>query len=208
MMMVINDDNLGTEMNEVMACMVLDELLGLEPLNWEEIILARIFRDVPTFPDPPTNSRDPPNEEDIVGKYRSNGYGSFDLIPVHLPNSPHHPIISLLNHKHTAMALNTSGPIYLAEINKAFESHLLFTHFDGPVFNWTLLNVRFVRNSNGSKTQELVGNAGESGSAVFAEGGLGLFGGWWGQGTGVYPLEPVEQNVKKHSETWYDKIAV
>ena len=193
-------DAFGDEMNRIIANMVLDDLLGLEPTDWEETVLGKSLRQIPKSVEPPKDPRSSPREADVVGEYMGQGYGRFNLKLIDSPSAVPKPI------QVTIDQLKPTGSVYVALFERLGTSHLVFTHFDGPLFNWTVLGLFPRLDGNGEKTDETVGYARKSGSAVFAEGGVGMFGGWWGQDVRVKPLDPVERGVKRSAEAWFQKM--
>ena len=180
----------------------MDDLLGLEPMDWEEKILGTSLRQISSHVEPPNDPRRPPREADVVGEYAGEGYGGFNLDLVKSPSALPEPMQLALEQ------LKSKGPVYLAPFERLGISHLVFTHFDGPLFNWTVLMILPRLDGNGDRTDDMVGDARKSGSAVFAEGGIGMFEGWWGQDVRVKALEPVERGVrvKRSAEAWFEKI--
>ena len=205
LMMANNDDSLGTVMNEAVAYMVLDDLLGLEPLDWDDRIFGDELRVHTSYPAPPMDPRSPPAQEVLAGEYRNAGYGTLTLVPSN-HSSHNEPERSVMSSPHRPV--NITGPILVARMQKGFATHVVFTHFDGPLFNWTLVDP--VLDRRGKKTQESVGAVKGTGSALFLEreGGLGMFGNWWGQGEEVKQRRVVEEDVERMAEVWFDKVGV
>jgi hypothetical protein len=204
---VTNDDDYGYLMADLVTYAVLDDMLELEPIDWEERIMSDAISDLRTFHDVPANPRAPPDESVVSGIYHDAGYGNMTLVPVHPPPTGE-PSLSHLVSSITStvrhLPLNLTGPIYLAQMDKPFVSHLVFTHFDGNLFNWT--GVR-VFDSPEPGVGKVVSSAyGYVGEAVINEAGLGMFGGWWGAGDRVGSLHASEDRVKEKAEVWYDRI--
>jgi hypothetical protein len=84
-----------------------------------------------------------------------------------------------------------------AKMNKLFGSVYVYTHFDGPIFNTTMVNVK--QNSQG----ELAAYVGRTSTAVFVEGqGMGMFEDFWG---GSRSKRAVESHVEEEAEVWFRK---
>ncbi len=202
-MMANNDDALGRLMNLVVAYTVLDELLGLEPRKWEEVIMGQELRNIPNYPDPPPNHRPAPS--DLSGRYHNDGYDTIDLHSTH--TLAHHQAVQAIMSKPTQpdWPVKLTEPMYYTALHKGFTDGLIFTHFDGPIFNWTAFRNFLILDKKGEETDEWTMSFTSSGSAVFSkeEHGFGMFGGFWGQGGEVDDLPVVEEDVEQRSEVWY-----
>ncbi|WRT69312.1 uncharacterized protein IL334_006296 [Kwoniella shivajii] len=197
-MIAINDDNFGTLFQETIANMIVDEVLNLDPLDWEYKIAKQMFK-IPLYPDAPEDPK--PHVEHIEGIYHHASYGEVNLVEVHIPESK----IDLPFSDLTLNApLNITGPVFVAEIDKIFVTHLVFTHFDGPLFNWTGVYVADKLGKHdkvlGKLTQVV-----QVGTAVILDDGIGMFGNWWGKGSTVESSKVNLTQTKKHAEVWFEK---
>jgi hypothetical protein len=77
---------------------------------------------------------------------------------------------------------------------------VVFTHFDGPIYNVTVLGSWARVGADG-----VVGKYWGSSNAVFTEGGIAFFNGFWSQGgtQGVAPI--IEENVEEAAEVFFAK---
>jgi hypothetical protein len=93
--------------------------------------------------------------------------------------------------------LGFTEPLLFSHTGKMLDWIYVFSHFDGPLFNVSIMNVR--QNPDG----ELHGYSGPTSTAVFVEGrGVGIFENhWWGKSG----KRAVEQDVERHAEVWFDK---
>jgi hypothetical protein len=203
-----NDNEYGSQLAKVFQSVILDEMLGLERIDWEDRIMGLELTDLPTYPDAPSDPRPPPSEHVVAATYHNAGYGDMTLVPIHLNSSLSVAGLTTDLFVATIQAagtpLNVTGPIYVAGINKVFTSHLVFTHFDGNLFNWTSLSVY----DSPSGPDAHVVTIDKVGDAVVTDDGIGMFGNWWGAGEAVPKLHAREgEDVKVRAEVWYDKVA-
>jgi hypothetical protein len=209
-----NDNEYGSQLAKVFQSMILDEMLGLDPIDWEDRIMGLELTALPKYPDAPSDPRPPPSEHVVAATYHNAGYGDMTLVPIHLNSSlsvgglTTDLFVATIHAAGTP--LNVTGPIYVAQINKVFTSHLVFTHFDGNLFNWTSLSV--YDSPSGASGESSVGGPvvtiDKVGDAVVTDEGIGMFGNWWGAGEAVPKLHAREgEDVKDRAEVWYDKVA-
>ena len=195
-MMAVNDDVFGVPLYEIVGNRILDHLLDLEPIDWEGRVMEDFLGNLPDQVLPPTHPRAPPSEEQVVGTYFDAGYGNMTLKPTTLASLP----VPIRIHP------ADDGPIYVAEMDKVFVSHVVFTHFDGPLFNFTAMQVSPALDPQGRKTDKYMSSERSAGSVVVTQDGMGMFGGWWGQGRSLAGVEAREENVKERAEVWFEKL--
>jgi hypothetical protein len=197
----VNDDDFGTQFAEVVRNTVMDQLLGLKGIDWEERIMGKMLGGAKIPVALPEKSRDVPGYEVLSGEYKDEGYGTINL---QLLNASHALYNTITNPP--AAGLNVTGPIYYSDFDKVFSTHIIFTPFDGPILNWTVTSLQEVRDENG-RTGEYVGQSfGNSGSAVWTEEGIGMFGNFWGAGEMVGGVEAEERDVKGRAEVWFGRV--
>jgi hypothetical protein len=205
----VNDDDFGTQFSEFATKTILDDLLGLEPIDWEERIFGDMLGKKEDKVFPPTTPRKAPTNADIRGSYIAKGYGNITLHP--LSDYEHTSTIHSTALISSVSELTQNGPslpldqIYVSEYPKFISSHLVITPFDGPLMNWTTAWVREVIDEDGS-TGEYIGAFVRSGPAVWTESGIGLFGSFWGAGTDVEDVEAVEVDVREKAEVWFERV--
>jgi len=205
-MIAVNDVTFAKEVYDIIAYRVVDELLGENPIiDWEGRFMRDEFgaqRAIGTRP--PTNPV-PPRE--IQGEYTHPGYGSFHFDAINQGNDQYHDIpravvdaLAMSDFK-----LNTSS-VWLSHWNKPFANYVAISHFDGPLFNWTILGV-YNRSDLDFGNQEVavVHNAGP---AVVSKNGMGMFGNWYDAGPTVddRPLVSDEGTVEQAAEVWFSKV--
>ncbi|WWD21260.1 hypothetical protein CI109_105744 [Kwoniella shandongensis] len=212
---VLNDEDFGGSLQSVIGNEILDSLLGLDPINWEQRIMSKAFKPS-QYPDVPTNPRAPPSRSVIEGRYHAPAYGDLELVKVEIPKgesstSPSgiediSPLSMTEFLSTTRTPLNISGPIYMAEYERRFVVQVYFTHFDGPVFNWTAVWFADRLNEKDRVDGKLV-TLQAIGTAVISESerGFGLFGNFWGKGETAKDSVVSEEGVQAASEVWFAK---
>lgn len=86
-------------------------------------------------------------------------------------------------------------------MSNIFSRGVLLTHFDGPLFNATSIEVATGLGEKGKVIPILDGSY----TAVFVEGaGVGMFDNFWGGKKGI---NAVEEHVADAAEVWFAKIA-
>ena len=190
-----SDDLWGSTFHEVASYRILDDLLHLEPIDWEQ----RLFEDLIHGPlsdvQPPKHPRDGPS---LNGTYYHPTYGHLNF--THVP--PSDPVLALVGgftRDKPVPPLHTNGPIYVAHYNALFASHIIITPFDGVLCNWTIINVKATRFGPAA-------SMGDFGPCVGTAEGLGMFGNFWGAGPMVPPKEAEETHVKDSAEVWFERI--
>ncbi|WVF65294.1 hypothetical protein IAT40_000018 [Kwoniella sp. CBS 6097] len=228
-MIAINDDDWGVLLHEVVANMILDDLLGLPPSSpsWEKKIFGKVFKNLSIPPDVPNTPR--PYPSFIAGKYSDPGYGDLEIAQVKLQSSN---VTMAMDHDEkegksavavefvqdtsamqlpsTSMSalkvpLNVTGPIYVAPLNKLFVSTLVFTQWDGPIFNWTAIWTGDKLDADGRVIGKLA-KVEQAGTAVFKEDGVGMFGDIWGKGSTVPGSKVSEDDTEKEAEIWFARV--
>lgn len=159
------------EVAQTIARRVMDERLGLEAIDWEGRLARSVRRHEAgqVYTLPPDLAALPARLSSIPGRYQSPGYGVLDIVPLD-PRSEAHAIWTkdLPNTIRGASANATF-------IGRLHDSLLLpkivFTHFDGNLFNLTAPVYAQATDDGGSERF----NAWPSqGQAVFDGGRLGL----------------------------------
>ncbi|WVR08834.1 hypothetical protein IAU60_005892 [Kwoniella sp. DSM 27419] len=194
----INDETFGPLGHEIIGNMIIDDILGLDPIDHERRIVQAAMS-LPTPPTPPSNPRAYPL--DPQGRYYDPGYGQLDVKVLRKPDVP----VWIRDSAAQGKPLNVSGPVYGASLTVPWVANLIFTHFDGPLFNWTGLYVADELDAD-DKVVGQMGSAAMSGTAVFTPIGLGLFGDFWGKGQAVEPRQVDESDPKRTAEVWYERV--
>lgn len=90
----------------------------------------------PAVPSPPSSGF-----AALAGKYENLGYGSIELcrVPPTLPSSNACWLLAATVHITLPGAINPDIPTFIAKWDKTWSSHIKFAHFDGNIFNVSLL---------------------------------------------------------------------
>lgn len=200
-----NDDFMGQEVGDTILYRLLDEIMGLKPINWEERFVTRQLRKNSTHTSIPDDARLAPKTASLVGQYYDQGYGLLDLMSLEIDggsdkvariSSPQAYLDEIYRAASTEIGI--SKPLLFTQVDKLFEAAHVYSHFDGPIFNVTVLNI------NQNLQGEYAAYRERSSTAVFVEGkGVGMFENFWGGDKGK---KAVEVDVDKHAEVWYDKL--
>lgn len=210
-MLAVNDNDVGLRLQTVMVLRLIDDLMGLPPLDWETRLATQIFKWEPHLGPTMLNRREPPDDVSIVGEYFDPGYGTLDLRQIpqigvqHLPaGSDRYISVEQAKLIRTAIEtsrieqLDTSRPMYYAPLPRLWSQGLVFTHFDGPIFNVSIIQIR--EKTDGTPISRTWGK----GSAMFVpEQGVGMFEMFW-RGTEGRAL--VEEDVEENAEVWFAKL--
>ncbi|WWC72853.1 uncharacterized protein I206_106817 [Kwoniella pini CBS 10737] len=211
-MIVVNQDNFGTFLHSVIQNEILDEVLQVNKedlVDWEKIIGLKMVEslgneDRVTKPEHPKYPKGIDIEK-LEGHYADKAYGDLNLVKIELPKTESHGDDSADLMSKVSQKMNITGPIYLAEVNKVFNTHIIFTHFDDNLFNWTNVYQKDNYNSK-NEVDGKITTVQQIGTAVFTEDGVGMFGGYWGAGSAVKPAEIDQNDIKGSCEVWYCKL--
>lgn len=204
----INDDDVGQMLKGTIVYRILDAVLGLDPIDWEERLVTSRLRKAASYTPIPDKPRPAPQTESLVGNYSDKGYGSLELMTFEKPSSQSfasqftYPtsLTAYLRAIKQAMTVQAglSEPLMIAA-SKIIGSVYIFSHFDGPIFNKTTMEV--AQNPQGDWTSFASG--GGANTAVFVEGkGMGMFENFW---VGDAGKRAVEQDVEEQAEVWFGK---
>lgn len=199
----INDDDVGAALKPAMVYRILDDLLDLPPIDWEERLVTRSFQKEPSHTPIPKHPRPAPKPDQVVGTYRGDGYDTFTLTDMDLASALDESLNLATIQAIKEIMGTTEGlsePLYIATLARTFTAVMVFSHFDGPTFNATALSFDVDKHDK----SKVVVNVGGQSSAVFVDGeGVGMFENFWG---GAKSTRAVEVDVKQQSEVWFDKL--
>lgn len=196
----INDDDVGAALKPTIVYRILDDLLGLPAIDWEERLVTRAFQKGSTHTPTPKEPRPAPESDKVIGGYIAKGYDAINIQPIDnvteegaLSPAAVHAVKHALE-----MSEGTTGPLYIANFPKIFAAVLTFSHFDGSIFNTTAFSI------NEGENGRVIANVGDHSSAVFVAGkGMGMFEDFWG---GAKGKRAVEANVEEECEIWFSKV--
>ncbi|KAF7305423.1 Beta-lactamase class penicillin binding protein [Mycena chlorophos] len=213
-----NDDSLGFEIAETVKFRLIDEFLGLEPIDW--VARYRAAREVTLKntpkPIPRSDDATPPLApfEQLVGRYHNPGYGSIELCFVGTdPKGATPACRQLVSEIPTTLpgVIDEDMPTLLSRWEMLGLSHVALTHFDGDVFNVTGLNSKPTGDASTPYWVSIQAAPGillaEFSRAGDAEdnGGIGIgMRGIWGAGDGV--PSPRGESVKERAEIWFERV--
>ena len=216
-MIAANDSEIGMDLIRVIMYRILDDHLGLDPIDWEARLVGDWVRSIskrkihnlmgpewPLSPSPFTLT-----SKDIIGRYTHPVSGALEIIPLsdYTTANPHFQIIS------AAVGDDTTapGPHYVSVFNKVWWTHIVLSPVSGRLVKWTLLQLFKVIDHKRENTGEWIyrGLTGRScGTAYVAEDGIGMFGNFWGAGDGVPVVQarPEMLDVEVKAKMWFAKI--
>lgn len=192
---------------EALVFGVLDAILGLDPIDWEERLVTPDLRNGALHEPLPSDPRAAPSINSLIGKYSAKGYDSITIMAYgdpsdhsltsHLPNGTERAeYLQVMNAAMTTQA-GVSKPTLIAPLGSFFGPVLIFSHFNGSLFNTTRLSV--MKSTQG----ELTADGFQDGTAVFVQGkGMGMFENFWG---GSYGKRAVEHHVEEEAEVWFER---
>ncbi|GLB41335.1 putative beta-lactamase [Lyophyllum shimeji] len=208
-MVYSNDETYGPVTLEIIKYRLIDEALGLEPVDWNTRYKALVPQLIGSAPAPtprPANATLPSaGLSALTGMYKNAGYGSFELCLVSDP-----PAASASAKCKTLAAdaprilpgaVTPGVPTFLAEWNSPWGSHVRLSHFTGNTFNLSLLS-SFPTGNASEPFWTSDGTGSVMATAQFDAGGVGLAG-IWGAGDGV--PEPIGMTVRERAEVWFDR---
>jgi len=204
LMIAVNDVTFAKEVYDIIAYRLVDELLGENPIiDWEGRFMRDEFGTQKAIGTKPPS--DPRPAKEIEGEYYHPGYGTFRLNAINQQKDDCIPAAVVDALAISDFKLNTSS-VWLSHWNKPFANYVAVSHFDGPLFNWTILGV-YNRSDPGLTGREVavVHNAGP---AVITDRGMGMFGNWYDAGPTVdqRPLVDDTDLVEEAAEVWFSKI--
>jgi hypothetical protein len=209
-MLAIEDTEFGLPLLQVLVNRLLDDIMHLEPMNWEDIMVTRLFKEGPEKGPVVSSPRPAPASDAVIGRYHDPAYGTMDIqrvpaITQSLGRSPSTVSDELAGVVRSALdssrleQIDTSREMYYAVSPRFWTQGVIFTHFDGPLFN---VSVIMIQDSvdNGTPISRILGK----GTAIFVEGqGVGMFEGFW-QGNEV--VRGVEEDVASQAEVWFNRV--
>ncbi|KAJ8081127.1 hypothetical protein PM082_017969 [Marasmius tenuissimus] len=208
--LLMNDEDIGGDLNLIIQYRLLDEALGLEPFDWETAVEVGfgVFSDQPS---PHTNASEssmPGGFASIEGTYSHPAYGNWSFCLFEPGNQPSDACKDFAANLSTILpgGVDPDIPTLIAPVDSVWFDYVRLQHFDGNVFNATLLSAYPTLNDTDQPfwtypdTAPYLAEVGLSGDTV----GLGFTGGFWGAGAGV--AEPQGATLEERSEVWFEKV--
>jgi hypothetical protein len=212
LMLAIEDTDFALPLVQVVVNRLLDDMMGLEPINWEDIMMTKHFKEEPEERPLITSPRPAPPAEAVTGQYQDPAYGLIDIqrVPaIHSTISTYLPAVSDELAAVIRAALKSSRveqidvnrETYYAALPRLWTQGLIFTHFDGPLINVSIVMIQD-KVDTGKPISRILGK----GTAVFVEGkGVGMFEGFW---SGIESRTAVEEDVESLAEVWFNRVIV
>ncbi|KAJ7655903.1 hypothetical protein B0H17DRAFT_1265352, partial [Mycena rosella] len=210
-----NDDTFGTLLKEIIKFRIVDEVLGLSPVDWDSRYKASVVAGDSDTPAPPNSTAPLPFPLAVLeGPYRCPGYGADINLCQASPG-----LSRSANCTSLVANLNSTFPAELAAADlvwawdKLAATYVTLSHFSGAVFNVT----GWIANPTGNASAPfwasdagLEGNVAEFVVSAAGVVGFGIRGGIWVAGSrgDANPMEGALQGatVEEKSEVWYDAV--
>jgi hypothetical protein len=187
-----NDADFGYYAFNTVFAAIVDDLLGLKPLDVETEWFKQFTAKVPAVPK--QGGEEPAYGFGAVpGRYEGEGYGGFDLAPLNASDMVQARFPAELNRFGLA-----SEHVFVAPLPRIFATHIVFSHWDGPHFNWTIFIARHPDQGFGKGTRG-------SGPAIITPRGIGMFGGFSVPGAGAPRKEIDVETCEAGSEAWFGR---
>lgn len=224
------DDSYASTWYQIALYAVLDDLLDIPPPEADNSTGAdggggsttdtasNPLEDLPVRLQPPDNARPAPELSSLVGQtYSAPGYAPFTLATIDFSDfeateGARIPVDFLQIDVTTQQQVPFEGEVLWADWGQAFSNMIFFTHFDGPIYNVSHVNTYarigedFAAGAGGDgQGSAYIGKWIGGPSAVFTDGGIGFFDGFW-SGAGTEGNVPVtEENVEDVAEVYFTK---
>lgn len=198
-----HDETFGPTIIDVIVNTIIDDLLHLEPMDWERpLMAATYFKGVESHPSPPRNARPSP---DISGKYFDEAYG--DLSIVRLENHPLADVFKKVINEYplNTFPVNPDKTFYIGETRQPILGRFIFSPWDGPIFSQASFKAESLTALDGSGKLHS-GNMYTVGKVVWTDKGIGMFEGFWGSDNEVPGREAREEDVEERAEVWFKRI--
>ncbi|RDB17702.1 hypothetical protein Hypma_001016 [Hypsizygus marmoreus] len=214
-----NDNEYGKLTSQIIKYYIMDKALGYEPIDWNTRLKAQKI-DPPTRATPrPTNARPPSMPfTDLAGTYKNDGYGRVELCLM----QPASPGLATTACNNVASNITTilpgvirpGIPTLVGAIDSPWFSHMRLEHFDGDLFNVSLL----ISTPQNNPTQPYwtYNDRHTSDNGVVAETelnangiGIGMAGLWfglWEPNVAPATPKPKGNTVHERAEIYWDKV--
>lgn len=186
----------GASLLDPIVYRILDDMFGLEPIDWEHRYMDAFISPRPgTLTAPPAIARPDPRADTIVGIYHDQAYGYLNITrfdDAHLEISSEDLLAAYAD-----IRPGLPKPEYIGLMSNIYSRGMLLTHFDGPLYNATHI---VSRKEIGGEHFPILPHFH---TAVTADGGVGMFENFWMAHEGK---KAVEDAVEQEAEVWFAKV--
>lgn len=208
------DDTYTSAWYNLTMAAILDDLLDLPSASMESVTSGGggqstdTASPLPAVGVPPIDPRPAPDSSTYLGKtFSSPAYNDITLSTLDLTDTQSTaeltiPVNFLLTDIATMSSINYGSEVLYANWDQAIGQHLIFTHFDGPIYNVTIFSSW---SEVGGDATDFVGKWWGAPTAVITDKGIGFFEGFWGQPGAVGNIPAVEEGVEEKAEAWFVK---
>ncbi|KAJ7662524.1 beta-lactamase/transpeptidase-like protein [Mycena polygramma] len=200
---VMSNDQLGELTTYIIKYRLIDEVFGLDPVDWDSRYKAQVAQAAAAKPTPPpANASIPLPLAALAGTYRNLGYGPDIAVCA--------PSASSASCKPLLARLNSTFPTELAAADLIWEwdrltaTYISLQHFDGALFNvsgWVAVPTGNASAPFWATDSELEGNVAEFDIEDGKVSGFGMRGGISQPAPAVPP--PQGPTVEDRSEIWF-----
>jgi hypothetical protein len=177
---------------------ILEDLLNVtDPYDYEAWRFELIFPKVNSTRLRPAHPAPAPEGVDVEGTYVHPGYGKMELR--RFDSDAHTPIGEAITAELKLRTIDTTTtPTFIANFSRTFVSHFAFTHFSGSIYNATSFQYY-----EDVLTGEPINDFSDLGTAVFTEGGFGL----WdlNQADPKFHRPLSEDKVQENADIWFER---
>ena len=212
LMVAANDNDVGNELVGSITNRMLDDLLGLEHVDWETRYFEKwVDRNKPK--DDEASEKDSgastSHTASLAGLYSCPYYGDLDLRELSTAGASSG--VDDGQFKAIRLALEGVGakaPYYISPLPKIFTSHIVFSPINGRKLKWTLIQLLPALNEKREKTGESLFRVNGTGTAYLDDKGIGMFGNFYGAGGSVEIKQAEEKmgHVDDECEVWFEKV--
>ncbi|KAJ6462270.1 beta-lactamase/transpeptidase-like protein [Mycena vitilis] len=203
---VMSNDQLGELTTYIIKYRLIDEVFGLDPVDWDSRYKAQVAQAAAAKPThPPANASIPLPFASLAGMYRNFGYGPD--IAVCAPSASSSSCKPLLARLNSTFPTELAAADLIWEWDRLTATYISLQHFDGALFNvsgWVAIPTGNASAPFWATDSELQGNVAEFDIANGKVSGFGMRGGISQPAPAVPP--PQGPTVEDRSEIWFDAV--
>jgi hypothetical protein len=199
-----NEEVYGHDLATIAAYRIFDDLLGLKPIDWE----TRLLKHLKTPPLPsqkfPINPHPATRPASLIsGAYHSDAYGKIQLSQIGFSDPVKRSILQALPEHFNK---NPNSTFFAGLRGSIWAPHLVFTHWDRNLFNWTAVQIN---TDHSSPKHDRRVKIDASGPAIITAEGIGLGGNLWSTWPEFYYTPArFEGDEARHNapvEVWFER---